>query len=241
MRPTHRLTTRVVPRAAFDDALIARLFALYQTYYAPTDHGVFAADFRAKTWAIVLSDPAGRDVGFSTIVQHHAVIDGQAVSVLFSGDTIIDRAFWGDQALPYRWIKLAGQIKSAAPEVPLYWLLISKGHRTYRYMPAFTFDYFPRADRATPASMTRLMDVLGQAQFGAAYDKGIVRAGELPTRLRGAFDGMTGQTNRHAQFFAAANPGYAAGDELLCLCELSADNLRPRARAQFEKGVLCAA
>jgi len=34
-------------------------------------------------------------------------------------------------------------------------------------------------------------------------------------------------------FFLARNPGYARGDELVCLCELAAEKLRPLARRIF--------
>ena len=236
----NRLTARVLRATDCDDALIDRLFALYQLYYDPTDRAVFERDFRAKTWVIVLSDPQGRDVGFSTIAERVDVVGARRIRSLFSGDTIIEQAFWGEQTLPYRWIELAGAIKAQEPDAPVYWFLISKGHRTYRYMPGFTYAHFPHAGGETPEEIAEIMRVLGQGTFGDAYDQqaGIVRAGHMPTRLRAAFDGMDGTgRNRHAAFFAAANPGYAQGDELLCLCELSADNLRPRARAQFLKGL----
>jgi hypothetical protein len=38
-------------------------------------------------------------------------------------------------------------------------------------------------------------------------------------------------------FFLASNPGYAAGDELLCITELCAENLRPHARKHFLEGL----
>lgn len=239
-----QLKAEVRPISQCDMGLIHRLFAIYQTYYAPTDLAVFTADFRAKSWAIVLVDAQGREVGFSTIADHVDLIEGQRVRCLFSGDTIIDRAYWGTQALPYRWIELAGQIKASDPTTPLYWLLISKGHRTYRYMPGFTFDHYPHPEHDTPADVAQIMSVLGTRRFGAAFDPtcGIVRPGDLPTRLRDDFDGVAaaGQ-NRYVKFFNTMNPGYAHGDELLCLCELSADNLRPRARRQFLRGMLDAA
>ena len=191
----------------------------------------------------------GDDTGLAHAAAEHlpeavGVVDGRRVRSLFSGDTIIEQAFWGEQTLPYRWIELAGQIKATDPDTPLYWLLISKGHRTYRYMPGFTYAYYPQSKSAAPDNIAQVMRVLGQARFGAAFDAtaGIVRPVELATRLRPEFDGMDGTVrNRHAAFFAQANAGYAQGDELLCLCELSAENLRPRARAQFLKGMTHAA
>ena len=239
--PIRRLSARVVPRADFDAALLGPLWDLYARYYTPTDRAVFESDFRAKDWAIVLSDATGRDVGFSTVAEQVDRLDGQRVRTLFSGDTIIERSHWGEQTLPFRWVELAGAIKARDPGTPLYWLLISKGHRTYRLMPGFTYSHYPNPDGPTPAPVRRLMDHLGRSRFGAAYDAGagIVRAGDLPTRLRADLDGAGAGAarNAHIRFFTARNPGHAKGDELLCLCELSPENLRPRARAHFLKGL----
>jgi hypothetical protein len=35
-------------------------------------------------------------------------------------------------------------------------------------------------------------------------------------------------------FFLRANPGYRQGDELVCLCPLSRDNMRPLTRRVFD-------
>ena len=239
--PIRRLSARVVPREAFDADLLNPLWDLYARYYAPTDRAVFEADFRAKDWAIVLSDADGRDVGFSTIAERLDTLAGQRIRTLFSGDTIIERSHWGEQTLPYRWVELAGAIKARDPATPLYWLLISKGHRTYRLMPGFTFRHYPNPTGQTPAPIRDLMDHLGRTRFGPAYDAttGIVRAGALPTRLRPEVDGAGegAARNAHIRFFASRNPGHTRGDELLCLCELTPENLRPRARAHLLRGL----
>jgi hypothetical protein len=64
--------------------------------------------------------------------------EGAPIMALFSGDTIISHHHWGEQELAHAWCYFAGQIKRQCPELPLYWFLIVKGHRTYRYLPAFT-------------------------------------------------------------------------------------------------------
>ena len=38
-------------------------------------------------------------------------------------------------------------------------------------------------------------------------------------------------------YFLQCNPGYASGDELVCLCELSTDNMRPLTRRLFVQGM----
>jgi hypothetical protein len=47
----------------------------------------------------------------------------------------------------------------------------------------------------------------------------------------------TEASRRDVAFFLRSNPGYAGGDELVCLTELASHNLRPLARRVFEQGL----
>src|SRR5476651_1954199 len=64
----------------------------------------------------------------------------------------------------------SGRVKAEAAEFPLYWLLIVKGHRTYRYLSLFSNEYYPRHDAATPPEQQFLMNHLARSRFGDAYD-----------------------------------------------------------------------
>ena len=112
----------------------------------------------------------------------------------------------------------------------LYWLLISSGYRTYRFLPTFWKVFYPRYDAATPPSIEALMQHLGRQQFQDAYDaaNGIVRF-PYPQVLRQHLLGITQQrlADPHIQFFVERNPGYNQGDELVCLTEIAEDNLTP--------------
>jgi hypothetical protein len=112
--------------------------------------------------------------------------------------------------------------------------LITKGYRTYRFLPVYFREFYPRYDVATPAWETTLMDALGKHKFGPAYDRvsRIVRATPASYRLRNGCDELTTErlADPHVRFFAARNPGHAAGDELCCLAPLREDNFSPVAR-----------
>jgi hypothetical protein len=194
-----KLVGDILRQGDLGDAIVAELFQLYARYYAPTSLAVFSRDLASKSYSIVVRDPQGRIRGFSTVARFSMMSVAGEIDVLFSGDTVVERSFWGEQTLPFRWIEEAGRIKAERQGVPLYWLLITKGHRTFRYLPGFAKDYFPGA---APS----LRD---QARLGTP----------------------------HVQAFLAQNPNHAQGEELVCLCELDAENLRPRARAQFLKGM----
>ena len=53
---------------------------------------------------------------------------------------------------------------------PLYWYLISKGYRTYRFLPVFFREFYPRHDVATPPVEAAVLYALGRRKFGDSYD-----------------------------------------------------------------------
>ena len=119
---------------------IAQMCRLMQAHYEGVTEQQFAADLNAKQWAILLRDQ-GRLCGFSTQVLFDHVFDGGAVKVLFSGDTVIDKSHWGSMALPVAWGRLMLSLLATHPGMELYWLLTSKGYKTYRFLPVFFQEF----------------------------------------------------------------------------------------------------
>lgn len=238
-----KLHAQVRHRAALSDQDIARMFALYASYYDGTNFALFADDLAGKSHVIELL-AEGELVGFSTLAVLPFEHCGTANLALFSGDTIIDQAHWGDQVLVAAFCRVAGQLR-AQRDVPLYWLLISKGYRTYRYLSLFARSYYPQHAALTPASMQERLDALAHRKFGAAYDaaSGIVRFAQSRGHLKPAWADVRSHLRTHdvVRYFLDRNPGYAAGDELVCLTELTSDNLRSFARRAFVEGLLAAA
>ena len=213
------------------------MFALYDTYYTETARDLFLSDLSDKDSAILLYDSVGALRGFTTLKILEFEHLGLTQRAIFSGDTLIHHDYWGEQSLPFTWIRLAGQIKASAPRIPLYWLLIVKGHRTYRYLQAFSRDYFPHYQRPTPAHTQSLMHALGTLCFDEHYDarRGIIKFPSSRGQLREAWANVGAKDLRRPEvrYFLQRNPGYAHGEELLCLTQLSSDNLRPLARRLF--------
>ena len=234
-------TRLIIPRAVEVGTLTAAeraaMYELYARHYDAADRARFEADLDDKCYAVLLHDEAGALQGFSTLAEYERDFGGRKTGVLFSGDTVIDAAQWGQQALAFAWLRLAGVRKMQAPQRPLYWFLISKGHRTYRFLTAFAHTFWPARDRPTPASTQALMDNLAHERFGAAYDRatGLIRFAESHGHLRSQYARVSDVHRRRpdVDYFLERNPGYASGDELVCLCELTGDNLRPLARRIF--------
>jgi len=236
-RERERLVAEVQSTSGFDDRTVSELFEIYQTYYTSAHPDIFCRDFFSKHHVILLRDHNGLVRGFSTIMSWCADTATGPVRFLFSGDTIIERAFWGTQALPLKLLEYAGTIKAADPVHQLYWLLITKGHRTYRLMSAFAHRFFPSRREDTPDDIQALMRLAGKRQFGGAYceETGIVSLVDDRSALKAEYDSDR-RKNPEASFFVLKNPHYRDGDELLCLCALEYDNLRAPARTQFLKG-----
>lgn len=225
--------------AALDDTSKAAMYAVLARHFQATSREQFERDLAPKQWVLLLRDNAGTVQGFSTL-QYYAV-EHQAVTcrILYSGDTVIDRQVWGEQELAFHWLRFAGQLQAAQPEQPLYWFLISKGPRTFRYLPAFARSFYPHWQQPTPAFEAGLLDHLAQRQFGADYDatRGVVHFAESHGHLRPDLADISARELRlpAVRFFLQRNPGYRYGDELCCLCRLAADNLKPLAQRLFLK------
>ena len=224
-----KLTARLVPIDEITLAERRQMLALLRRHFANVRPAAFEADLAEKQWSIQIVDPAtGELCGFSTQMLLDATVDGRSIKALFSGDTIIDRKHWGDQALTHVWGRLALSLIDDWPDHDLYWFLISQGYKTYRFLPVFFHEFFPRFDVPTPPWATAVIATLGRQKFPRDFcpATGVVRASASQYRLRSQVAELTPQRlgDPHVRFFAECNPGHAAGDELCCIAPLTRAN-----------------
>ncbi|MEO7650341.1 MAG: hypothetical protein ABIZ80_07720 [Bryobacteraceae bacterium] len=216
---------------------IAAMYSLYALYFEATCDSLFRRDLAGKQFVMLLRDREGEIRGFSTGAVLEFTFAGEKGRALFSGDTIIHHEYWGGQTLPLAFAAQAGRLKAERPDEPLYWLLISKGYRTYRYLPLFFFEYYPRWDREMPSPVRALLEHLAERQFGDAFHpvSGLVQFPESRGQLRPAWAEVREPMRKKpdVRFFLQRNSGYRSGDELVCLAELACANVRPLARAAF--------
>jgi hypothetical protein len=225
------LESTCLPLAEISPTMIREMLALMQTYYEGVVPETFVADLQAKHWVIVLHEN-GILRGFSTQTCSVQPVAGTPVRILFSGDTIIEPQCWSSLALPVAFVELGlGLQRDGNTAPPLYWLLTSKGYKTYRYLPVFYRDFYPRYDRPTPAREKQIIDCAALTRFGSRYDAacGCLRARPGAQRLRPGVADLDARrlSNPDIAFFQQANPGHAKGDELVCLARLARDNLTP--------------
>jgi hypothetical protein len=190
------------------------MFALYTTYFATSDRVAFERDLSEKEWVVLLRDEHGAIDGFSTLARFTI---GEA-TIFYSGDTIVARHRWGTFDLPRTWSRYV--FEHAGPNV--YWFLISSGFRTYRYLPLFFRNFYPRNAELKP-----LLDAIAIAKFRDAYDpsSGVIKLATPAPLREGISDPELRLTNPHVRFFIEANPGHADGDELACLVPIDVANL----------------
>jgi hypothetical protein len=86
-----RLQADIERAASLDGRTVNEMFDLYGTYCDATSPSLFEQDLGSKDF-VVLRDDAGAVAGFSTL----ATVDAPFGRAIYSGDTIIDRAHWGD-------------------------------------------------------------------------------------------------------------------------------------------------
>lgn len=216
-----RLAARTVPREALSPGDREAMWDLFARHYEAVTRAGFEADLADKSHVILLR-PAGEErlAGFSTLTSFPVVVQGRTVVVVFSGDTVVDPAWWGQTALQRAFLAWVIRVWLARPRTPVYWFLISKGYRTYLLLTRNFPEHWPRYDRPTPAFQAALLDTVARARFGDAWDadRGVLRFATCAGRLReGVAPVDPGTTAPDVRFFVARNPGHAEGDELCCL------------------------
>jgi hypothetical protein len=231
------LTEHLVPVTSLASKDVEEMFGIFTRYYVEVTRKLFERDLCEKDRVILLTDDRGRIQGFSSAKTIELPVNCGRGRAIFSGDTVVAQSHWGDPALARGFIRFASTIKAQRPDEPLYWFLIVKGHRTYRYLPLFFNRFHPAADGATAPAIQALMDRLASDRFGEHYNRttGVVRFPAPSTRLsqRVADIPEKDKDRAEVQFFLDRNPGYRNGDELVCLAEIAESNLKPYARRYF--------
>jgi hypothetical protein len=223
---------RVVERTAVEQTTRDAMFRLLAAHFVGVNRDTFERDLASKTAVILLEDPDGSLRGFSTLLVYSTTVEERTLSIVYSGDTIVERGWWGNPALPRTWLRAVRQLAPYA-DADVYWLLLTSGFRTYRFLPVFYRSFYPRFDDPTPTTTRLLVDAIARAQFGACYDEtaGVVRFPRPQVLSSDLLDVSDGRVlDPHVRFFLECNPGYVAGDELVCFARVHDENLTPAAR-----------
>ena len=211
---------------------------LYLSCYEATSPQIFESDLRGKDEALLLYF-GPQLVGFTTLRVFDTLWLEEEIRVVFSGDTVVAPAHWGQQALSVNWVRRMGQIKRVQPDKRLVWFLLVKGHRTYRYLHVFAKRFHPR-EGAHDRELAELADHLAQQQYGRDYNRksGLVEFSPSRGQLKSAVSEPREDELSRAgvAYFLKRNPAFRIGHELVCVCDIEEANMKPMTLRLFRQG-----
>jgi len=218
-----RLVTRLDPAPALAPGEREAMYALFERYYRSVTRDRFLADLARKQLVIRIF-AGGELAGFSTIQLLPTEFEGRLLLTIFSGDTVVDRPWWGTKALQRAFAFFLVRTKLAHPLTPVFWFLISKGYKTYMLMRN-NFTSWPSRHEETPPRVQALLHHVARLKFDENYDaeSGVVRFSECLGAVRSDFVDVPLEERTmdpDVRFFLERNPGHMAGDELCCLAEI---------------------
>jgi len=222
------LTSSIVNTAKLNDTQKERMFSLHCRYFCNVQYDIFLRDLNEKNWVIMLQETE-QLVGFSTQQVFSKNVAGAERIFLFSGDTIVNPQYWQDSKLAGCFGHLMLRLINEYSDSSIYWLLISKGFRTYRFLPVYFKRFYPIYNEKTPPEYANLIGEVARYKFKDAYDaeNGIVRLGLKGDRLKPEMCSIPEgrEKDPHVCFFLTRNPHFSEGDELVCLADISRENL----------------
>jgi len=229
MTREYLLYGNVLKISDLDGASIEAMFNIFSRYFTEISKEKFLNDLYEKDCALVLLDSKKAIQGFTTIKFIEIEIAGKRIRAIFSGNTILEKEYWGKSDIARSWMEYMLAEKEKDPEIPLYWFLICSGYKTYKMLANYANNFYPRWDCETPANIKEIIDHLAQKRFGSDYDpvSGIIKFSNTGERLRGEYSVIAPilLIDPHIEFFARLNPGHNLGHELACLAEVKLENL----------------
>lgn len=228
-----RIRAKIVDIAELNNRKIHNMYALMKKYYENVSWESFQTDLKEKQYMVLIQDSKLDEDeigGFSTLKSVDIQVDNQQVRGIFSGDTIIDKSCRGGVVSQVEFLRYLVSVKRwEYPNEPVYWILISKGYRTYRLIRSYFNKSYPNAFEQTPTFEKSLIDNFGTLVYPDRFvaDKGVICAGSAKDYLKNAQCEITPRKreNPDIRFFLDSNPGYHKGDELVCVAEVSMQNL----------------
>ena len=222
------LQFQLITLSALKESQIERMYFLMSEHYDCVTRELFLNDLANKQWVGLLKDDGDQIQGFTTFIINPKNCNAPSYNIVFSGDTIIARDYWGTSELVRGTAYTFGQMVAMNPKKKLYWYLMSKGHRTYMYLPLFFRHFYPSYDPQRHVDLFDITDQCSKILYSDAWyaARGIVafkeKHGQLKAELaQGAWQK---RFHPHVQFFLEKNSGFDQGDELICITELHPDN-----------------
>ena len=209
---------------------IKQMYDLYASFYENTSLDVFLHDLSKKSGVILLTRKSDDQVvGFSTLTTFDLTVDGRRIRGIFSGDTIIEPAYWGNNALATTFQRRVLIKRFKHPLTPFYWFLISKGYKTYLLLTNNFYNYYPNVNGGDER-YRRVTEAYCEALFPEAFDRKrmLLDFGNEYVCLKGDVAEITPElkaANPHIAFFEKINPEWRRGTEVPCVGSLDYESV----------------
>jgi len=229
MKNKFKLVSQTTPVCELTKFETKSMYLVFSKYYLNTSYEQFMADLEEKDVVFLLLDSKSKDiVGFSTLVNLYVDVEGQEQRGCFSGDTILEKEYWGQGTLGIAFLKYLFFQKIKNPFKPLYWFLISKGYKTYLLMANNFKTHYPRYEHSTPKKQNSIIKAFSETLYGDYFnpETGVISFSKVSSKdcLKSEITPITKELllkNKRIKFFAQRNPGWEEGNELACVAEMT--------------------
>ncbi len=170
----------------------------------------FTRDFREKDAVMILrkEHSEGQIVGWSTLMVLTLAVPGREVRGIFSGDTAVLPEYRNSTGLGVELSSYFMQVYKQFPRHEVYYILISKGWRTYKILPFFFKEFAPRYDRPTSAEDKAVIDAFGQKKYPQHYQTASGVVTFSPQRVRPeSIDAVPAKMDAHTRLFPEQQSG----------------------------------
>lgn len=218
----HRVRARYYPIRKITVHQIRSMYDIFSRYYDNVSLDMFTRDMSQKTGLFLLWDrDTGKIVGFSTLTRTDLNVGGRKVKGVFSGDTVLEKEYWGTRALAFLFYIRMVKERLKNPFRPVFWLLISKGYKTYLLLANNFSRYYPDPDGQF-GWMENYVQTYCRTLFPESFcsQRKLLDFGEDYTRLKGDVTPITEDMRRNhpkIRFFEQRNPTWQRGTELPCI------------------------
>lgn len=223
-----KLEVNVIKAKHLIDEQKTNMYSLMSKYYENLTYKKFREDFENKEDVILLMD-SENIYGFTTIEHIPMTIEGREIIGIFSGNTIVDQTYPIGLELQQGFCKYISRLIEIEKR-EVYWFLICKGYKTYRYMSIYFEEYYPSMKRNTPVYEQAIIDGYAILKYGQNYNSstGIISNTGFNDYLKEGVAPINEKVKKNPVniFFEMKNPKHSTGDELVCLARFSKENLK---------------
>src|SRR3989344_3688272 len=211
----------------------ATMFGLLSLKFFGVKREDFIRDLEEKDVVMLLRKESltGEIVGFSTLMILELSITGRRVKAIFSGDTTVLEQYRTSSGLGIELCRYFMNALKAFPDFEMYYILISKGWRTYKVLPFLFKCFAPCCGEEITPCVQGVMDAFCALKYPLEYNSSrglIVFPRETQRVMPGSIDAVPlTETDTHIQFFLSKNPTYLSGTELVCVALVDETNFAP--------------